>query len=63
MMKQKLDYLENLSGEIGNLYKESRSIEEINQMLFPKKYPIVAFSEGVWDSRHIISSIVSSIMH
>jgi endoribonuclease LACTB2 len=32
-------------------------------MLFPKKYPIVAFSEGVWDSRHIISSIVSSIMH
>lgn len=63
MMKQKLDYLENLSGEVGNLYKEGRSIEEIDQMLFPKKYPIVAFSEGEWDSRHIISSIVSSIMH
>lgn len=63
MMKQKLDYLENLSGEVGNLHKEGRSIEEIDQMLFPKKYPIVAFSEGEWDSRHIISSIVSSIKH
>jgi endoribonuclease LACTB2 len=63
MMKQKLDYLENLSGEVGNLFKEGRSIEEIHQMLFPKKYPIVAFSEGEWDSRHIISSIVSSINH
>lgn len=63
MMKQKLDYLENLSGEVGNLYKEGRSIEEIDQMFFPKKYPIVAFSEGEWDSRHIISSIVSTIKH
>jgi endoribonuclease LACTB2 len=63
MMKQKLDYLENLSCEVGNLYKEGRSIEEIDQMLFPKKYPIVAFSEGEWDSRHIISSIVSPIKH
>ncbi|MEH7353957.1 MBL fold metallo-hydrolase [Neobacillus drentensis] len=61
MMKQKLDYLENLSGEVGHLYKEGCSIEEINQKIFPKKYPIVAFSEGQWDSRHIVSSIVSGI--
>ena len=61
MIKQKLDYLENLSGEVANLYNEGRSIEEIDQKIFPKKYPIVAFSEGQWDSRHIISSIVSGI--
>ncbi|MBV7508446.1 MBL fold metallo-hydrolase [Bacillus sp. sid0103] len=59
-MKQKLDYLENLSGEVENLYNEGRSIDEITQMLFPKKYPIIAFSDGQWDSRHIISSIVSA---
>ncbi|MFP5114876.1 MBL fold metallo-hydrolase [Bacillaceae bacterium C204] len=57
-LKQKLDYLENLSGEVVNLYEEGRSIDEITQMLFPKKYPIIAFSEGQWDSRHIITSIV-----
>ncbi|MFK9094626.1 MBL fold metallo-hydrolase [Bacillus salipaludis] len=61
MLKQKLDYLENLSGEVGNLYKEGRSIEEIVHMLFPKKYPIIAFSEGQWDSRHIVTSIVTGI--
>ncbi|MEH7307754.1 MBL fold metallo-hydrolase [Neobacillus drentensis] len=59
-MKQKLDYLENLSGEVENLYNEGRSIDEITQMLFPKNYPIIAFSDGQWDSRHIISSIVSA---
>ncbi|QIZ09300.1 MBL fold metallo-hydrolase [Priestia megaterium] len=60
MMKQKLDYLENLSSEVGNLHRQGRSIDEIAQMLFPKKYPIISFSEGQWDSRHIVASIVSS---
>lgn len=57
-LKQKLNYLENLTGEVVNLYQEGRSIDEITQMLFPKKYPIIAFSNGQWDSRHIITSIV-----
>jgi endoribonuclease LACTB2 len=60
MMKQKLDYLENLSGEVGNLHRQGRSIDEIAQMLFPKKYPIISFSEGQWDSKHIVASIVLS---
>lgn len=59
MLKQKLDYLENLSGEVGKLHMEGRSIDEMNQLLFPKKYPIIAISEGQWDSKHIISSIIS----
>jgi len=61
MLKQKLEYLVNLSGEVEILYKEGRSIEEIDQMIFPKKYPIITFSEGQWDSRHIVSSIVDGI--
>jgi endoribonuclease LACTB2 len=59
MMKQKLDYLENLCGEVKHLHKEGLSIAEINEKLFPKKYPIIAFSGGEWDSLHIVSSIVS----
>jgi glyoxylase-like metal-dependent hydrolase (beta-lactamase superfamily II) len=59
MLKQKLDYLENLTGEVRNRYKEGSSIDEIARLLFPKKYPIIAFSEGQWDSRHIVSSIVA----
>ncbi|CAH2715622.1 Hydroxyacylglutathione hydrolase [Neobacillus rhizosphaerae] len=61
MMKQKLDYLDNLYGEVKNLHKDGLTIAEINQKLFPKKYPIIAFSGGEWDSLHIIFSIISSI--
>lgn len=59
MMKQKLDYLEHLSGEVEHLHKEGLSIAEIDHKLFPKKYPIIAMSQGQWDSLHIISSIIS----
>jgi ribonuclease/clavin/mitogillin len=61
MLKQKLDNLVNLCGEVEDLYKKGFSIPEINQTLFPKKYPIIAFSEGEWDSLHIVSSIVSHL--
>jgi ribonuclease/clavin/mitogillin len=59
MLKKKLDYLENLCGEVENLYKKGLSIPEINKKMFPAKYPIVAVSEGEWDSLHIVTSIVS----
>lgn len=59
MLRQKLNYLENLYGEVKNLHKEGLSIAEINKKLFPKKYPIVTVSEGEWDSLHIVSSIIS----
>jgi endoribonuclease LACTB2 len=45
--------------QVKNLHKEGLSIVEINKKLFPKKYPIVAVSEGEWDSLHIVSSIIS----
>ncbi len=61
MLQKKLDYLENLCGEVKNLYLEGLSVSEIHQKIFPNKYPIVTFSDGEWDSLHIVSSIVSNI--
>lgn len=60
-LTEKLDNLESLCGEVEHLYNEGRSIGEITQILFPKKYPIITFSGGEWDSLHIVSSIVSGI--
>ncbi|GAB3062089.1 MBL fold metallo-hydrolase [Virgibacillus ainsalahensis] len=60
-LKQKLEYLENLYGEVKYLHEEGLSMEEIDKKLFRKKYPITSVSEGEWDSFHIVSSIVSDI--
>ncbi|MGW9018786.1 MBL fold metallo-hydrolase [Priestia megaterium] len=59
MLKQKLDYLENLCGEVKNLHKEGLSIEEIKNKLFPKKYGIISVSEREWDSLYVVSSILT----
>ncbi|GIN91917.1 hypothetical protein J22TS1_29680 [Siminovitchia terrae] len=58
-LKQKLEYLLELQGNILKLYDEGKSPEEINNLLFPKKYPITHFSSGEWDSIHIINSIIN----
>lgn len=58
---QKLEYLENLYGEVKSLYEEGLSIKEIDEKLFRKKYPITFASEGEWDSVHIVSSIISDL--
>ncbi|WP_449355414.1 MBL fold metallo-hydrolase [Virgibacillus natechei] len=59
MLEKKLDNLENLSGEVKQLYKEGLSVDEITQRFFPKKYSIIKASGGEWDSKHIVSSILS----
>jgi len=33
--------------------------EVIRNRLFPKKYPIIKFSGGEWDSLHIVTSIMN----
>jgi endoribonuclease LACTB2 len=53
-----LDYLENLYGEVESLYMQGYCLEEITQRLFPKKHPIVAFSEGECDSFPNIKQII-----
>jgi endoribonuclease LACTB2 len=57
-LERKLEYLLELQGNILKLYHEGKSPEEINSTLFPKKYPIMYFSSGEWDSAHIVHSII-----
>lgn len=59
-MKQKLEYLENLCGEVKHLEEKGLSIEEINQKIFRRTYPITSVSEGEWNSLHIITSIIGA---
>jgi glyoxylase-like metal-dependent hydrolase (beta-lactamase superfamily II) len=59
MLQMKLEYLENLSGEILHLYEAGLSIPEINRKLFPESPLIVAASNHEMDSEHIIRSVVA----
>ncbi|QHS21770.1 MBL fold metallo-hydrolase [Virgibacillus sp. MSP4-1] len=59
MLKKKIDYLEDLRERVIDLHRRGMSVAEIKQELFPKPYPIIKVSKGEWDSRHIISSILS----
>jgi endoribonuclease LACTB2 len=57
-LQRKLKYLVDLEGEILKLHGNGLSSSEIKAMLFPKKYPIIFFSSGEWDSLHIINSVI-----
>ncbi|MDQ0214013.1 glyoxylase-like metal-dependent hydrolase (beta-lactamase superfamily II) [Oikeobacillus pervagus] len=57
-LQKKLDYLLELQGEIIKLYEDGVSPSQMKKSLFPKKYPIIFFSSGEWDSLHIINSII-----
>ncbi|MGX1262309.1 ribonuclease/clavin/mitogillin [Rossellomorea marisflavi] len=58
-LKIKLEYLLKVKDKVMALHHEGLQIKEIQQALFPKTYPIMAFSRGEWDSKHIVSSIVN----
>ena len=57
-LKSKMEYLLDLQGNIIKLYDEGKTPKQINEILFPKKYPITRFSLGEWDSIHIVNSIL-----
>ncbi|KZS24395.1 MBL fold metallo-hydrolase [Geobacillus uzenensis] len=57
-LRRKLDYLLELQDTIIDLYENGMPPKQIQALLFPKKYPIVFFSGGEWDSLHIIRSVI-----
>jgi endoribonuclease LACTB2 len=57
-LQRKLEYLLDLQGNILKFHDEGMDPEEINERLFPKKYPIMFLSSGEWNSLHIIHSII-----
>lgn len=59
LLEAKLLFLETLQQQILELYKEGHTPKEIDHMLFQKSYPIIQFSEGEWDTLHIVTSVVS----
>ncbi|WP_285767671.1 MBL fold metallo-hydrolase [Peribacillus sp. SI8-4] len=59
MFRKKLDYLENLRGEILHLHEQGRTVQEIQHLILPHRYPLIEISEHEWDSEHIITSILN----
>lgn len=59
LLEQKLHFLESLQQQILQLYKEGNTPVQIDRQLFKKTYPIIQFSEGEWDTIHIVASVVS----
>ncbi|WP_040207493.1 MBL fold metallo-hydrolase [Neobacillus jeddahensis] len=63
-LERKRDYLVSIKQEVFALHKQGDSVEAIRDKLFPKKYPIIKFSSGEWDSLHIVTSILKGhIIH
>ena len=58
MFEKKLDYLENLRGEILRLHNQGLEVHEIQQSVLPNRYPLIEISGHEWDSEHIITSIL-----
>ncbi|ALC92335.1 beta-lactamase [Bacillus sp. FJAT-18017] len=58
-LKRKLEYLLNLQGTVLKLHQEGKPPAEIHKLLFPKRYPIMYFSRGEWNSIHIVHSILN----
>lgn len=58
MLQKKLDYMENKSGEILDLYKQGLTSEEIKEKLMPSNHPIIQLSNNEWDTLHFITSVI-----
>ncbi|MEH7252889.1 MBL fold metallo-hydrolase [Neobacillus niacini] len=58
-LERKRDYLLFIQDKVLAFHEEGYTSEEIRNKLFSKKYPIVKFSGGEWDSLHIVTSILN----
>lgn len=58
-LEAKLAYLKETEEQVLMLHQRGFSIKEIQTRLFPRKYPITLFSYGQWDSKHIVTSILT----
>ncbi|QST00337.1 MBL fold metallo-hydrolase [Pontibacillus sp. ALD_SL1] len=60
-MREKLNYLEELSGQVHDLYNKGHNIEEINAQLFSKVPKIVYHSSNEYDSKNMIRTILEEV--
>lgn len=61
LFQMKLDYLENLRGEILELYQKGLTAEEIKVILLPSQNPLIELSNNEWDPLHLITSLLDSV--
>ncbi|MGN7471124.1 MBL fold metallo-hydrolase [Brevibacillus sp. SAFN-007a] len=61
LLMRKLDDLLQLQGEILRLHGQGLTVAEINGLLFAKPSPIIAASEGEFDSVHIVTSVLAGL--
>lgn len=61
MIARKLEFFEDLSGEVLSLHERGLSVEEIDATIFPHKPSIVRISQGEYDSVHMIRSVVEGV--
>lgn len=57
---RKRDNLLSIQHRVLTLQAEGNSAEEIRNILFQQKYPIMKFSGGEWDSLNIVTSIMNA---
>ncbi|BDH61783.1 hypothetical protein MTP04_19130 [Lysinibacillus sp. PLM2] len=58
-LEKKREFLLSIQHDVLFMYEKGFSIQEICQILFPKKYPIIKISRGEWDSKNIVTSILT----
>lgn len=59
MVEKKHHYLQNLTSMVRELDRQGLTAPEIRDRLLPGDYPIIAFSQGEWDSLHAVESILN----
>ncbi len=60
LLRMKLDYLENLRGEVLHLHNQGWDIKSINKKYFPKTAPLKYLSFNEWSSEYLISSLITN---
>lgn len=58
MISMKLEYLDNLTGEVLELHRKGFSFRDINRRIYPKTLLLTYLSGKEWASEHIIRSII-----
>ncbi|WP_245831837.1 MBL fold metallo-hydrolase [Oceanobacillus senegalensis] len=61
MLRKKMIYLEEIYAKVEELYNQGNIAYEIKRKLFPKNYKLIEYSEGEYDTLHIVTSILEDI--
>lgn len=61
-IQEKIAYLEDLEGNVKQLFNKGYSVEEITKAIFVRDYPITKVSREQWSSKHIITAFINQFM-